>query len=71
MPASHRSALLALAAVALCACKPDARAQPVRDPATPPETPLACAGPSDAARPPYCKAAAHPGGARRGLRCAR
>jgi hypothetical protein len=39
MPASPRSALLALAAaLALCACKPDARAQPQAggDPQTPP-----------------------------------
>ena len=63
MPASHRSALLALAALALCACKPDAYAQPARAPGTPPQTPpqtpLACAGPSDPACGPeaYCKAA--------------
>lgn len=42
MPASHRSALLALgAALALCACRPDARAQPGGDPQAPPETPRA------------------------------
>jgi hypothetical protein len=55
MPASHRSALLALgAALALCACKPEARAQP--EDAQP--TPSACAGPSDPACGPdaYCKA---------------
>lgn len=54
MPASHRSALLALAALALCACKPDARAQTPRAP----EAPLACAGPSDTSCGPdaYCKA---------------
>ena len=55
MPASHRSALLALAALALCACnRSDASPQPGRAPATP----LACAGPSDPACGPaaYCKA---------------
>ena len=56
MPASPRSALLALgAALALCACKPDARAQP--QPGRDPQTPPACAGPSDPAcgADAYCK----------------
>jgi hypothetical protein len=55
MPASHRSALFALGAIlALCAGKTDAANLQHE----PPETPLACAGPSDTACGPdaYCKA---------------
>ena len=56
MRVSHGSALFVLAAaLALCACKPDARAQPHsgRDA----RTPRACTGPSDPACGPdaYCK----------------
>ena len=70
MPASHRTALFALAAaLALCACNSNANPQNASpqntaaqnagtQPARAPETPLACAGPSDTACGPeaYCKA---------------